>query len=86
MNENICDECGTVNDAHHSAQCIDRTKAAQIRPRFIAWYGGECPVDSKTRVEVVFRDLVVCNMEQRWIWTHSGETDDIIAYRVIEEQ
>lgn len=55
------------------------------KPHFIAWYGGECPVTPKTRVEVVFRDLVVLNMDQRWIWAHSGESDDIIAYRVIEE-
>lgn len=53
---------------------------------WIAWNGGPCPVSRDTRVEVKFADgNTQPALAVRWIWTHSGELDDIVAYRVLEE-
>lgn len=53
---------------------------------WIAWEGGPCPVPRDTRVAVQFADGTVQHgLSVRWIWTHSGEGDDIVAYRVVEE-
>lgn len=58
-----------------------------MKPRFKAWYGGECPVRQDSLIEFVMR-----NGEIWWKWPvdyfewkHFGTVDDIIAYRVIEE-
>jgi len=62
------------------------------KPRFIAWYGGQYPVDRQAKVEVLLR----CGVTARGIasgfcWLMSslskspGAAYDIIAYRVIED-
>lgn len=54
---------------------------------WIEWKGGDCPVEPDTLVEVRFRDgtvdarvLEACN----WLWWHSENKEDIVAYRVVE--
>lgn len=55
---------------------------------WIAWNGGERPVDGETRVEVRFRnnsrDANVAR-GYRWNWENMSKHVDIIAYRVIKE-
>lgn len=86
LDEHVCEECGTVNDTHHSAQCIDRTKAAEMKPRFIAWDGGECPVNQNLKVEYLMRDAGTgAATAGKLCWENYQTTSDIIAYRVIEE-
>jgi hypothetical protein len=29
MSDKMCDFCGTINDAHHSAACVDRKTASE---------------------------------------------------------
>ncbi len=79
------EECGTINDAHHLyRECIDRT-----RPRFIAWYGGECPVTKGIAVVIFRRDGLDAGTADPYTldWGHQPDdrNSDIIAYRVIED-
>lgn len=57
---------------------------------WIEWVGGECPVDENTNVLVRFR----CGEERQkdeyiaaggWYWQHSGDSYDIVAYRVVSD-
>lgn len=53
------------------------------------WAGGECPVDSKSWVEVKLRSGSAwidkeAQMGADWLWDHDGGPDDIIAYRVVK--
>lgn len=53
---------------------------------WIEWRGGECPVPNSTVVQVKYR-AVYDDDEQKaslCAWNHDGAYDDIIAYRVIE--
>lgn len=53
---------------------------------WIEWGGGNCPlpmgckVEIRTRIGGLRRDLPA----HRWGWEHLNDFDDIIAYRVIE--
>ena len=61
---------------------------------WIAWKGGECPVDEGVVIDVKFRNGTVqtacaarCDKSPdhrywTWIWSHSGHESDIIAYRL----
>lgn len=55
---------------------------------WIEWGGGDMPVSEHTFLHVRYRGefqedkCIAGNM----IWNHSGEEDDIIAYRIIPEQ
>lgn len=61
---------------------------------WIAWKGGECPVDEGVVIDVKFRNGTVqtacaarCDKSPNhrywtWIWSHSGHESDIIAYRL----
>lgn len=55
---------------------------------WIEWKGGECPVDASSCVDVKFLngDIIHGWMSGSWKWDHSGETGDIIAYRIIPER
>jgi len=55
---------------------------------WIEWKGGECPVaDGLAVTEVKFRSGdVVKAFADTWWWGHSGDEDDIIAYRVVEQE
>jgi hypothetical protein len=48
------------------------------------WEGGECPVSPISIVEVTFRSGATGDGPY-WGWHHTGNHDDIIAYRVVEE-
>lgn len=59
---------------------------------WIAWGGGECPVDQRTRVQTVFRseasgdrrwDAGISDASQ-WTWGHYNSPYDIIAYRIVQ--
>lgn len=53
---------------------------------WIAWKGGECPVDPATTVQVRFHDGAVCsNVAGAYRWNHewSGLGGDIVAYRIM---
>ncbi|KNC11563.1 hypothetical protein AC790_13420 [Pantoea sp. RIT-PI-b] len=52
---------------------------------WIAWGGGECPVDAAQVVDVKWRAGGVMKVEAGGrTWFHDGKFYDIIAYRVIE--
>ena len=54
-------------------------------PPWIEWNGGECPVDSKTKVEVGLRvgQVFECWPEQAE-WLHHSDPADIVKYRVAQ--
>ncbi len=49
------------------------------------WNGGDCPVHTKTVVEVWFRckDSDICQANALF-WNHAGECDDIVAFKVVK--
>lgn len=53
------------------------------------WDGGVCPVPCDTKLIVKFRDQSVSEDDiQRadyWIWRHTNDDDDIIAYRLVPQ-
>ena len=53
---------------------------------WIEWNGGECPVAVGTRVMIKFRDggSVRLPSPESLMWTHEGNSADIIAYRVVQ--
>ena len=57
---------------------------------WIKWEGGPMPVPADTKVIVKFRDQSVVEDDiQRadfWVWRHSREDDDVIAYRLVKDQ
>ena len=55
---------------------------------WIPWEGGVCPVPGEVLVDVRFRsgkspELSRTQRASYWVWTHSGEEDDIVAYKVL---
>lgn len=54
---------------------------------WIEWSGGKQPISSDRELAVKFRDGTVMTETHSdcWVWSHSGDDDDIIAYRVIEQ-
>ncbi len=59
------------------------------KPRFTGWYGGKCPVDPETIVEVVFRGekrVAKCAARCIW-WMHSPvpQKGEVILWRVAAE-
>lgn len=55
---------------------------------WIAWAGGECPVDVRLFVDVMFRyqETAATDMAGCWRWNHTGTDSDIIAYRLHQPQ
>lgn len=53
-------------------------------PEWIDWTGGACPVRNGADVEVRFRTggSERDDSPQFWAWDHTGDTGDIVAYRV----
>jgi hypothetical protein len=54
---------------------------------WIAWNGGECPLEAGVAFQVKFRGRYVsavgfCTPGLRW--SHNGGASDIVAYRVVE--
>lgn len=59
----------------------------QEKGGWIEWGGGAQPIEKMEFVEVKFRDATEGEgLAYWWEWSHDGATDDIIAYRVIEQQ
>ncbi len=54
---------------------------------WIVWHGGECPVDSDTRVETKRRDNVGTwtHFSGKLNWKHNNNDMDIIAYRMMQQ-
>jgi hypothetical protein len=58
--------------------------ASLVTGKWVAWFGGECPVPEGVIVKVVQRDGYVsspANVEE-WEWQHRGTGSDIIAFHV----
>lgn len=55
---------------------------ADAAPEWIPWHGGPAPVGKDVMVEVEFRDGSVY-YDRDWIWQHSQQEDDIVAYRFV---
>ena len=63
---------------------------------WIDWYGGECPVQEETLVDVKYRngEMRTCVKAMNWresapratAWEHKSVPFDIIAYRIAEEE
>ena len=55
---------------------------------WIEWGGGECPVDGRGMVDVIFGHggRMSANIADCWRWTHEGTDSDIIAYRLHKPQ
>lgn len=51
---------------------------------WIDWGGGDCPVDSREMVDVIFGHggRMSANIAECWRWSHDGTDSDIIAYRL----
>lgn len=74
-----------------TAPLIGARKKKMTKPRYIAHYGGPCPVDPETKVDVVFRcgDKDNFNDQCRakvWNWKHDEYEYSIIAYRVLTDE
>ena len=55
---------------------------------WIDWGGGDCPVDSREMVDVIFGHggRMSANIAECWRWSHDGTDSDIIAYRLHQPQ
>ena len=55
---------------------------------WIEWDGGECPVDGREMVDVIFGrgGKMSPNIADCWRWSHEGTDSDIIAYRLHQPQ
>lgn len=53
---------------------------------WIEWKGGLCPVEGDLWIEIRLRSGLLIGPRQPycWVWEHGVMSDDIIAYRVIE--
>jgi hypothetical protein len=66
--------------------------AAALGDGWIAWYGGECPVEPGTAIEVRLREPDHCSASSGYdfahptkcaFWRQDGLGNDIVAYRLI---
>lgn len=55
---------------------------------WIEWRGGECPLPNGASHEVRLRcgRVVKDDEPETWLWFHSGNHDDIVAYRIINSK
>ena len=55
---------------------------------WIEWGGGKQPIADCREVAIKFRDgtVITETLSDCWVWSHGGDDDDIIAYRIIPEQ
>lgn len=67
---------------------VEQTAVAPVTDAggWIEWKGGECPVKPGQKFVVRMRsgEEFTGNVFPAWDWRDCGETDDIIAYRVVE--
>jgi hypothetical protein len=86
-----CFECRTCNgsgkESVHKTTILSAEVELHDKPRYIAWYGGRCPVDSDQPVEIVLTSSDTnTGTAGFFTWLKIGRIDDIIAYRVIEQE
>ena len=71
-------------------QTIITREQYEARDGWITWHGGECPVACDVVVQATLRHGDISNFgpikASGFSWVHSGEEDDIIAYRIHKEQ
>lgn len=55
---------------------------------WVEWDGGKQPIADGREVAIKFRDGTVMTetLSDCWVWSHGGDEEDIIAYRIIPEQ
>lgn len=55
---------------------------------WIEWGGGKQPIADGREVAIKLRDgkVMTETLSDCWVWSHGGDYDDIIAYRIIPEQ
>lgn len=55
---------------------------------WIEWGGGDCPVDGREMVDVIFGHggRMSANIADCWRWSHDGTDSDIISYRLHQPQ
>lgn len=72
------------------ARASNESATATIKPQppaeWTDWGGGDCPVDFNAAVDVRFRDGDTHSGEPagNWIWGHSGQEDDVVAYKIAD--
>lgn len=69
---------------------FDESKEYRVVPDedgWLPWYGGECPVDPDTMVEVRYKGGPAIGVAQAHsiCWEHIDKAGDVIAYRIIKE-
>jgi len=58
----------------------------EIPEGFTSWDGGECPIPGDTRFEMILRNgYMFTGLSSSCRWWHNNMHNDIIAYRVIED-
>lgn len=71
----------------HARIAVEQPKP-ELPEGFIAWHGGECPVNKDAVVGLMFRDGDVFEKLSRkagcYRWQHDGTSSDIIGYKIIE--
>lgn len=76
---------------HTSELWVDRWKhhlAFSLPKSYTAWSGGMCPVSATNKVDVILKSgtKLYNNVSHDLRWNYSGEPDDIVAYRLSEEE
>ncbi|WP_277268292.1 hypothetical protein [Pantoea septica] len=81
--EMITDNQSVITD---SAGMI--TDSAGLGDGWIEWKGGKQPIADSREVAIKFRDGTVMTetLSDCWVWSHGGDDDDIIAYRLVEQE
>lgn len=67
---------------------LDEPENELVSDRWITWFGGECPVNNKTPIEVRYRNRPkdnTFNIAEAFFWGCDEDDSDIIAYRIISE-
>lgn len=80
------DDVDGITESSQDYVVVPKSWTIGIDDEWIAWEGGECPVDPKTITEVVLRDnRTLTGSSSLWSWDHHAKSTDIIAYRVVEQ-
>jgi len=69
----------------NSIKTVENINSAFDNDGWISWGGGNCPVDYDSVISVQYRDLKInTNIAGIYLWKHSNNDNDIIAYRVVK--
>ena len=74
-----------TDNPRFSASC--KYRVVPDEDGWLPWYGGECPVDAGTVVEVRYKGGPAIGVAQAHsiCWEHIDKAGDVIAYRIIKE-